>query len=173
MLRLQMAKFGESTNEERDEDEPARPIHVEVGRQPSVCPAVSPHRAGYIETAEQRATEQPRATKRTPLRHKTAGRAVTDSVCVHFCHSARRWAPFGVRPAHMARVRSLFPSPEIWLLQQIFAFMTVSSWPSRRLCLASPAPEAHNSARGSTDRCSKVARRVPETGEHMCARYII
>ena len=102
-VTFQMAKFGESTNEERAEDEPTRPIHVEVGRQPSVCPAVSRLRERAIETAEQRATEQPRATKRTPLRHKTARRAVTDSVCVHFCHSARRWAPFGAFGQHEPR----------------------------------------------------------------------
>ena len=34
-------------------------------------------------------------------------------------------------------------------LTRFLAFIAVRSWPSRRLCLASPAPEAHDSARGS------------------------
>ena len=152
-----------------------------------------------IETAEQRATEQPRATKRTPLRHKTAGRAVTDSVCVHFCHSSLGASVGALRSFRPAddKIRLLvfthyttrMPILSISYLMyfpglRLFAIYSpprksgcstrlskiVSSWPSRRLCLASPAPEAHNSARGSTGRSSSTEETREST---MGARYII
>ena len=145
MLRLQMAKFGESTNEERAEDEPTRSIHVEVGRQPSVCPAVSPHRAGYRDGR----TEGNRAATGYQTYPAQTQDSWTGSDWQRVCSLLSLGASVGALLSFPASSRSLsIPLPRNLVASIIN--LTVSSWPSRRLCLASPAPEAHNSARSST-----------------------